>query len=244
VFRTLVAAVVLTFIIDSSPPSAGETHRATGMYSRGAVPVFDLYFNKKGGTQIYSPDHMTIVIPKYLPKSSEMHLTVKTPFKTYDWDLGVSVGAEIAWAPDSRAFFLTRSAAGRNGIYGTSIYLLGDDQIRVIEVTPAVYKAFGQPVKCDVPEPPNVAGVKWLEGSRRLIVAAEIVNHSICDSAGTFKLYAFSVPDLVLAEEYDQLKAKRLFWSDLGWELRPADDECVHHPKSCELASNHPGGKK
>lgn len=243
-FRTFVAAALLIFAIASSPVSADKTHRATGMYSRGAIPVFDLYFERKGEMQVYSPDHASVVTPKYKPESTEMHLSVKTQAKTYDWDVGVSVGTEISWAPDSKAFFLTRSPAGRNGFYETSIYLLEGGQVRVIEVTPAVYKAFGQPVKCDVPEPPNVAGIKWLEGSRQLIVAAEIVNHSICDSAGTFKLYTFSVPDLVLAEEYDQLKAKRLFWNDLGWELRPANDECVRHPKSCEVAWNHRNDKK
>jgi hypothetical protein len=242
--RRLAILAVCTLALTVGNSLSTEKPKFTGMYSRSATAVFDLYFTgKKSEMRIPSPDKKSSLIVRYKPESTEMVLSLRSGFQSFEWNVGIAVGAEIAWSPDSQAFFLTKSSAGRNGLYETTIYLLEGDQVKLIEVTPVVHKVFGQPVKCDVPEPPNVAGIKWLEDSHRILVAAEIVHHSNCDSNGTFKLYAISVPDLEVVGNYDQLGAKKNFWNDLGWELRPANDECIRHPKSCELTSNHRGEK-
>lgn len=218
------------------------------MFSHSATPVFDLYYDRQSesssGIRVASPDQKKTVLVRYEVDSANMHLTLETQSRSSELDLGVGVGAEIGWSPDSDAFFLTRSPAGRNGIYGTTIQLLEGDTVKIVDLTPVVEKVFGHPVKCDVAEPPNVAGIKWLADSHRLLVAAEIVHHSNCDSNGTFKLYLVSVPDLRILGEYSQLKAKKLFWRDLGRELRAADDECVRRPKACEVPSHHAAKNK
>jgi len=243
--RPLAKLTICALALTMDNASGSEKPSVTGMYSRNATAVFDLYFiQKKSEIRIPSPDGKSSLIVRYKPESAEMVLALKSGFQSFEWNVGIGVGAEIAWSPDSRAFFLTRSPAGRNGLYETTIYLLEGDQVKLIEVTPVVYKVFGQPVKCDVPEPPNVAGIKWLDNSHRILVAAEIVHHSNCDSNGTFKLYELSVPGLEIVGNYDQLGAKKIFWKDLGWELRPANDECIHRPRACELTSNHRGDNK
>lgn len=239
--RPLAILIALaTFVLG---PFTLKCQEISGMFSRAATPVFDLYYDRhsesQSGIRVASPDQKKNVVVRYESDSEKMHLSLETQSKSREWDLGIGVGAEIGWSPDSNAFFLTKSPTSRNGIYGTTIYLLQGNSVKIVDLTPVVEKVFGHPVKCDVPESPNVAGIKWLTDSHRLLVAAEIVNHSICDSYGTFNLYLISVPDLRILGEYDQLKAKKLFWDDLGWELRPANDECIRRPKACEVPSHH-----
>jgi WD40 repeat protein len=204
-----------------------------GMYARHAVPVFDMFYSKVPEPKAVSPDGKKIVLARYPSDSDDMELTLRNGGEIHVWNLGTSVGAEISWAPDSRAFFVTRSPAGRNGMYFLTVYVLDDDKIRILDPTPIIYEAFGHPVRCDTPEEPNVAGVAWHKNSQRLLVAAEIVSHSNCDSNGTFEIYELSIPELKILKKYSQLEAKKLFWGSLGWELRPADDNCIRHPKSC-----------
>jgi hypothetical protein len=56
-----------------------------------------------------------------------------------------------------------------------------------------------------------VGGIGWLRNGRRILVAAEIVNHSVCDSPGTFAAYEVDVETLQITARYSQLEAKRRF---------------------------------
>src|SRR5262249_50101531 len=107
------------------------------------------------------------------------------------------------------------------------------------DASKAIYAAFGHPVKCDAPEAPNVGGIKWL-ARHRILVAAEGLPHSICDSMGTFKAYALHPATMKVGRAYGQLEAKKLFGPDLGQELAAADDGCIREPRSCHVPTNHP----
>jgi hypothetical protein len=149
------------------------------------------------------------------------------------------VGIEADWAPDSRAFFVTTSDGGRNGFYELTVYFLNGDAVSEVELTPAIETAFGHPVKCQLEEPPNVAGVKWTANSKELVAVAEIVGHSNCDSDSTFHAYQVSLPEGRIIRSYNQIEAKRLFGGDLGWEIKNAPDRCIRRPRSCWQYFNH-----
>jgi len=146
---------------------------------------------------------------------------------------------EILWSPDSQAFSWTASCCGANGQYGTEVFFVRGSQLVKVQLTPLVETTFGHPVKCGTPEPPNVAAIRWLVPSKQILVAAEIVNHSICDSPGTFKAYEIDLAGPRIVRTYDQLETKKLFLGDLGRELRLADDNCIRKPKSCWVNGNH-----
>jgi len=95
-------------------------------------------------------------------------------------------------------------------------------------------------VKCGWSELPNVVAVKWLKGATTLLVAAQIIAHSNCDSFGTFTGFVVDAENLRVVKRYNQLEVKRLYGSGLGPELRDADDGCIRSPKSCFVATNHP----
>jgi len=157
-----------------------------------------------------------------------------------DARIGFGLDTEVLWSPDSKAFTVTGSESGANSQYQTAVFYLLEGRLQAVELTPLVTQAFGHPVKCGWPEPPNVGAVRWLVPSKRLLVAAEIIHHSNCDSFGTFKAYAVDLSGPRIVKAYNQLEAKRFFGSDLGPELLQADDNCIRNPPSCFVLFNHP----
>jgi hypothetical protein len=223
---------------------AASQTQPSGMYAHSATPVWDLLWIKSAKARpvsIPSPNGSILLIARFFEEGDGgVQLTLQRDSKRL-WSRRVSpgVGIEADWAPDSRAFFVTTSGGGRNGFYGLTVYFLNEDAVSEVELTPAIETAFGHPVKCQSEEPPNVAGVKWTANSKALIAVAEIVHHSNCDSDGTFRAYRVSLPDGRIDKSYDQIEAKRLFASDLGWEIKNSPDRCIRRPTSCWQYFNH-----
>jgi hypothetical protein len=172
------------------------------------------------------------------PGNFPARLIVETESGQLSATFGFALSAELIWSPDSDAFSLTGSGEGGNGQYRTDVFLIRENKLIAIHLTNIIEKEFGHPVKCGWPELPNVAPVKWLSPSGHLLVAAEIVHHSNCDSFGTFKLYEVNLEGSYIVRKYNQLQAKRLFRTDLGPELLQADDKCIRDPKSCRVNFN------
>jgi hypothetical protein len=224
---------------------AASQNRQTGMYARSATPIWDLLWSDSGTARpvlIPSPSRSARLIARWIEGGRDLgvQLTLEEHGTTL-WSRKVTpgVGIEAAWAPDSKAFFVTNSGGGRNGFYGLTVYFLNGDAVSEVELTPAIETAFGHPVKCQSEEPPNVAGVKWAANSKGLIAAAEIVGHGNCDSDSTFRAYQVSLPEGRIIRSYDQTEAKRLFGGDLGWEIKNAPDRCIRRPTSCWQYFNH-----
>jgi hypothetical protein len=205
-------------------------------YSRQATEIWENFWEGEKPVHtvdVPSPDGKKFVSAAYNEQRELTMLTVSVGEKRFLVNIGQGVGAELAWSPDSEAFFVTYSDAGLNGRYHTSVFYVHETGLNKINPDLVIQRAFGHPVECDYPEPPNVVGVAWLGNSHRVIIAAQIINHGICDSYGTFKAYEVSLPDLTLIRKYEQLVAKKKFWSELGEELRSARDNCITDPKSC-----------
>jgi len=89
-----------------------------------------------------------------------------------------------------------------------------------------------------------VAAVKWLESSRKLLVAAEIIGHTNCDSMGTFRGFVVDIPSGRVLRSYTQIEVKQLFGPDLAPWLRDTNDKCILDPPSCYVSTNHPELKR
>jgi hypothetical protein len=150
--------------------------------------------------------------------------------------------SSLAWAPDSKALFVTVNQGGIVGSYSLSIVGELDPfpGLDMWDFTHLVHEAFGHPVRCFDPEHPNVAGIAWRGSSRRLLVAAEILPHSNCDSMGIFKGYVLDPYAGKIVETYDQLEMKRRFRPLLGPRLLNATDECITRPRRCWIPQLHP----
>jgi len=219
-------------------PANGQIRIDQPSFSAEAITIYQ-------GKQIISPDKKIKIHLQSLrahlndsPGDFPARLIVDADGKQLTATFGFSLDAEIVWSPDSKAFSLTGSVRGANGQYTTDVFLIQSGKLVPIHLTEMVEREFGHPVKCGWPEQPNVAAVKWLVPSSQLLVAAEIMHHSNCDSFGTFKGYVVDLEEPRITKEYNQLQVKRLFRSDLGEELLQADDNCIRDPKSCRVTSN------
>jgi len=234
----LVGSALLTgtALTEPTPKPAAYSRQATAIWENfvwdGSKPT--------GKVIVPSPDEKKVVTAVFDEKTDGVLLKVTSGVKEFRINVIGGVGSEIAWSPDSRAFFLTWSTEGLTGEFHTLLYYVSDSRLEKISLDPIVKRAFGHPVLCEGgPGPANVAAVAWLEGSRRILVAAEVPPISICDSYGIFKAFDVSVPDSIVIKPYDQLTAKKKFWSYLGRRLREAPDRCITEPKSCENPHLH-----
>jgi hypothetical protein len=212
-------------------------------FSQQATAIWENIWIKSqpvGTIQIPSLDGTKAVTAAYDQKTDLLLLTVASGGKQFKVKLQGGVGAELAWSPDSKAFFVTWSDAGLDGEYHTLVYYVSEHGLRKVNLDLATKRAFGHPVPCLGSTLVNVVGVAWVEGSQRMLVAAQVPPLSICDSYNTFKAFEVSLPAAVVIKPYGQVPAKKKFWTYLGKDLRDAPDGCVTDPKSCQVPDNHP----
>ncbi|PIC01296.1 hypothetical protein [Caulobacter sp. X] len=233
--RSLTASII-AMIMTVAPAQASG-----GFYAQQATPIWDQIANAPGKSiRIVSPDGRSAATATFIDTEDFLvRIATEGQVGSGSIDIGPGIGSEMLWSPDSKAFFVTTSDDGANGLYRTIVVSGGPDGPKAKDVSGLVRQAFGHPVTCDYREQPNIAGITWL-GPRRLLVAAQIINHSNCDSMGTFRAYEVDWRGMRLGRSFDQIAAKRAFGDALGPELKQASDECIRTPQSCWVSTNHP----
>jgi hypothetical protein len=195
------------------------------------------------GGSANSPDGKNTVSVRLLDENADdfpSEVLIRTPSGTLHATIHFGLNAQVLWSGNSKAFAITGSSEGGNGRYQTDIFYIEANRLRRAPLTPVLERAFGHPVRCGWSELPNVVAVKWLEGSSALLVATQIIAHSNCDSFGTFAGFVVGDDGLRVVKRFNQLEVKRLYGSDLGPELRDANDDCIRNPSSCFVSTNHP----
>lgn len=217
------------------------TGQNAGFYSRNATPIWDRIAGGKKPLFIRAPDRLSVVRAEYFEQGNDEHvsLVVSGAIGTKTINIGPGIGSELLWAEDSHGFFVTTSDEGANGAYRLLVIGRFGGVLQMKELTNVVAVAFGHPVRCGSPESPNVAGVAWLP-SGDLLAVAEIIDHSNCDSFGTFRMYKVDPRVMRIIRTFNQLQAKAQFRRLLGQELINAPNECIRNPKSCFVNTNHP----
>jgi hypothetical protein len=199
------------------------------LYSKKATTL-DPAFTRP--VRLTSPDGKKLLSVRIVEDSHDpdgLHISYRVRFagKTRTTELP-GFNGEIAWSPDSKAFAVTQTEGG--GGLGSRVYVffVGEAGLTKLDVSEPIEKDFGNPVKCEPASiKPNTGFVRWGQDSSSLLAAAEIVNVSVCDCMGTYRVYEINLPALTVRRAYSQTEAKKLFWTDLGCELRGADDRCV-----------------
>jgi hypothetical protein len=220
---------------ESAPP-----RREGGMYSRQAVTVWDEVAGSPDTFTSASPDGLSRLSARRIEppgddEDQRVVVDVSGAIGARRLTLVPGVGVETLWSPRSDALAISTSGAGRNGPYRLILLRRVNGRLEERDVTDLVTRRFGQPVRCDWPEPPNVGAIAWLPNGN-VVAAAEIVNHSVCDSYGSFKAYEIDPGRMRIVGEFGQSEAKRRFRSHLGWEIEDADDLCEPHPEQCTVA--------
>jgi hypothetical protein len=221
--------IIVLFLLPSMV-LAQKTNSQKGLYANSAVSIW-------GSREITvpSPDGNSIIVvqPPLDPNSDETHhVTVHSNGQVFKTEIGSMVNAEVAWSPDSKAFFITYSSGGNIGRYHVKVGYVTNTGLHVIEPIANGRKLFAP--KCFDPEYPNVGAIKWVgTNSEHLLIAIEVPPHSSCASLGTFRAFKIILPSGKVVRQYDQITAKKLFAVDLGEELSGADDDCIRKPQTC-----------
>jgi hypothetical protein len=134
---------------------------------------------------------------------------------------GVSTLAELAWASDSTAFYMTQSLGGAVGEWRVAVYEVEKESVRVRDVTQEVMKQFKKHYKCKEPEEPNVGAVKWLNGSKELLVIAEVPPHSSCPEMGKVRGYLVEVLSGKITQEFGERELRARWGRYLGQRFSP-----------------------
>jgi hypothetical protein len=240
-FHILLAAQVA--LASAGWPQSGQARLKPPRQSQQTTAIWENIWVQGGPTgtvRIPSPDGKKTITATYNENADQLKLIVSWNRRHVKVAVVGGVGSEVAWSSDSDAFFLTWSDAGLGGEFHTRIFYVSETSLRQVSLDSVVKRAFGHPVTCDnAALTANVIGIAWLESSSRVLVAAEVPPITLCDSFGIFKAFEISVPNGIVVKPYDQLAAKKKFWSYLGPRLREAPDECITKPKSCEVPYLH-----
>ena len=191
-----VSQVLLTLIITTGQFCYSQVCAAQGaMWSKEATYLS--YKERIRQIQVVAPDHgkaITVNNDK-LDIISDGRLL----FSVY-----VDTLAEVAWSPDSRAFFITESRGGNVGTFIVSVYTVENGIIRYFDVMQKAISEFKKHYMCYVPEVPNIGAVKWLGGSDKLLLMSEVPPHSGCPEMGKVRGYIVEVPSGRIVEEFDE----------------------------------------
>jgi len=197
--RSLWPGVVirLAWVIAASPAADHRSSKIErGYYSRDAIVVCSPPENM-APRRIPSPDGSKVIVEKWDRNSDLPHsiVTVEAFGKSFETDFASSPDCELAWSPDSRAFFVTYTQGGAVVYFVTKIFFVNAEGFEMVEPTKEVAKQFmSVPHYCYWDEDPNLASIAWLGDSSRMLVAAEFLPHSNCEEMGMFRAYEITVP--------------------------------------------------
>lgn len=230
-------AALLTATIAIDPARAGDSPPPTGIFSSAATSFSDAYVNHLTVT-VPSPDGRSRIVAR--PEKEAFVLDVEGRIGSSEVRIPYGPNTEVLWSPDSLAFLVTENSGGLVGPYLLMVVGQANGRLVVRHLSNVVAKTFGHPVRCFEPEPPNVAGLTWLESSRELVAIAEIMPHSNCDSMGTFIAYSVDPWRARVLKTYMQSEAKERFGALMGPRPLNAPDACGKEPAACYIPQLHP----
>jgi hypothetical protein len=200
IHRELLRSItILIGLYATSVISADPSNNDRAIWSSAAIHLSQI---GKQNRTLTSPDgHKEIVTQGYGFRVKQLSSGKELP-ETDSYGLG-GLG-EIGWAPDSNAFFVTQSDGGLVGTWSVAVFLISDSGVKQEDVSAAVLQDFEKRYKCDEPQIPEIAAIKWLEGSSELLLLAEVPNHSSCPQMGMVRGYLVSVPDGKIVQELDR----------------------------------------
>jgi hypothetical protein len=168
-----------------------------------------------GGIRVPSPDeaHSAII--------QEHILTVVTrqPGEKHSQSIYLYAIAEVGWASDSAALFLTRSDGGWVGSWFTRVILMKGREFGEIDISHQAAEDFHEHFSKCPKEQPNVIAITWVGGSRQLLLVAESPDHSSCPDMGNIAGYLVEVPSGEIIKRYNKKELRANYGSYFGPRL-------------------------
>jgi hypothetical protein len=171
--------------------------------------------------QVYAPDHhksVHVVKENWWVEAEGTRMSSSTEASE------ILYPAEVAWAPDSQSFFITQSV-GYSAGYHTDIYRIMENKLVPVEVNRIVEREFDRRHKCfdrgtKEGNDPNIAGFKWLGGSDRLLIVAEVPPIGVCKDLEYFGGYEVSLNSQRIVQRFSPQQLADRWGEVLGERLK------------------------
>lgn len=202
--RILLTALILLFLMTGSenPASAEE-----GVWSKQAFSV-----PRQRAFKVPSPDRKKTVLVQ------DMMLAVTDAGAPVPGIEGYTImlPAEIAWAPDSKAFVLTANEGGQDEAWYVTVYVLEYDRVNYYDVTAEAAGRFRERFACPAGDEPNIGAIKWLKESKNLLLVADVSARASCSDKYARWGYIVEVPSGKVLSELDSKKLQDDWGEYLG----------------------------
>ncbi len=202
--------------------------RAAGVFARKATVLTDIYGSSRPMT-VSAPDDSTRAVARFTKGKEDGTLTVYLGVRG-GFEFPGGPGAELLWAPDSRALAVTYADSDERMRTAFLVHRKTHGWRRV-NLADAVAKVYRVPEGCDKDVAPDVVALGWTSG-QRLIVAATMLNKADCPVKGQFTAYFVDVPSGDVLMSLDQRTAQRRYRAMLGKRLAPMRYHRSHHQRS------------
>jgi hypothetical protein len=202
--------ILITLLLTITSAAKAQTrncslHTIPGQWSRSAVDISPPAPSGRQDLRICSPDRQKVVRVRDESWWVEIDGTRLTPDSKAS---RLAPYAELSWAPDSLAFYISESEGFSTG-YHTDIYVIRRQYIRRVSgASPIVSSAFERHHGChyryegtDVGNKPNVAGLQWSD-AHHLVIVAEIPPVSICKQMEYFGTYLLSLDEMMIEKSF------------------------------------------
>lgn len=208
----LTAFVVVLLAIAAGPASPqGPSADESGFWSTKAVRLRSVNGTRKVRVAAFDNRKVALIDGVALQVALDGKVMPVTE------GMGIDALAELGWAPDSSAFFITDSDGGTMGTWYVMVYLVEKARIRRISVTDDVIRRFKKHYAC--PEVPNIGAVGWWKNSQSLVVAAQVPPRARCAEAGQVVGYIVSIPSGAIIRELSAEKLRADWRPFLGPHL-------------------------
>ncbi len=207
-FRIPLRAVLpLLFCLSLLAGAVPKTAAEEGVWSKQAFSV-----PRQRAFKVPSPDRKRTVLVQ------EMMLAVTEAGGPVPGIEGYTImlPAEIAWAPDSKAFVLTANEGGQDEAWYVTVYVLEYDRVNYYDVTVEAAGRFKERYACLASDEPNIGAIKWLKESKNLLLVAEVPARASCSEKNARWGYIVEVPSGKVLSELEPKKLQDDWGEYLG----------------------------
>ncbi len=188
-----------------------------GLWGAATVALDEAYFTTKD-VVAPSPDGRSWATARGDQDKNTFEVELSGAIGHGVFNVAAGPNQELLWSPDSRALFVTADDGGLVGSYELTVIGLSHGKLIRRDLTKWLSEEFGHP--CQAGYVYNVAGVSWLNSSRRLLAVVEVPDDSGCPNMGLFRTYEVEPFKRRLLRRFDQHQTQRMFPSILGPVLR------------------------
>ncbi len=130
--------------------------------------------------------------------------------------------SELAWSPDSSAFFLTSSEGGWVGTWSVTVFSVSSSGVTRRSVGAHALEAFKKRFARCPDEYPNVTAVAWHQSGEEILLVVEMPCHSSCEDMCRFMGFRVNTSDDLVLESLDQSEVVARWAKLIGHRLRAA----------------------